>query len=326
MQQRLQIARVLVTRAALVFMDEPTGGLDVSVQARLLDLLRGWCAISASPASSSPTISLSPACWRDRLMVMRRGQHGGGRPDRPAARRSAACLYAIAHLGGADGMSKREHVILGRSAAETREISGKRCSGQARAWRQRFRHTLVTAPAQGTDTMTTMIHVENVAKEFTLHNQGGVRLPVFDNVNFSVAAGEALVLAGASGAGKSSLLRILYGNYRPTSGTIAITHGGRPIDIVSAVPRTVLDIRRRTLGFVSQFLRVIPRVTALDIVRDPLLARGASPEEASERAKAMLARLNLPQRLWDLAPATFSGGEQQRVNIARSFVDPSRSC
>jgi len=171
--------------------------------------------------------------------------------------------------------------------------------------------------------MTTMIHVENVAKEFTLHNQGGVRLPVFDNVNFSVAAGEALVLAGASGAGKSSLLRILYGNYRPTSGTIAITHGGRQIDIVSAVPRTVLDIRRRTLGFVSQFLRVIPRVTALDIVRDPLLARGATPEEASERAKAMLARLNLPQRLWELAPATFSGGEQQRVNIARSFVDPS---
>jgi alpha-D-ribose 1-methylphosphonate 5-triphosphate synthase subunit PhnL len=171
--------------------------------------------------------------------------------------------------------------------------------------------------------MTTMIHVENVAKAFTLHNQGGVRLPVFDNVNFSVAAGEALVLAGASGAGKSSLLRILYGNYRPTSGTIAITHAGRPIDIVSAVPRTVLDIRRRTLGFVSQFLRVIPRVSALDIISDPLLARGVAADEASERAKAMLARLNLPQRLWNLAPATFSGGEQQRVNIARSFVDPS---
>lgn len=171
--------------------------------------------------------------------------------------------------------------------------------------------------------MTTMIRVENVAKAFTLHNQGGVRLPVFGDVNFSVEAGEALVLAGASGAGKSSLLRILYGNYRPSSGTIHITHGGKPVDIVAAVPRTVLDIRRRTLGFVSQFLRVIPRVSALDIVRDPLLARGATPEKASERAKAMLARLNLPERLWNLAPATFSGGEQQRVNIARSFVDPS---
>lgn len=171
--------------------------------------------------------------------------------------------------------------------------------------------------------MTTMIRVENVAKSFTLHNQGGVKLPVFDDVSFSVAAGEALVLAGASGAGKSSLLRILYGNYRPTRGTIAITHDGRAIDIVSAVPRTVLEVRRRTLGFVSQFLRVIPRVSALDIVRDPLLARGAAAEMATERAQAMLARLNLPERLWNLAPATFSGGEQQRVNIARSFVDPS---
>lgn len=171
--------------------------------------------------------------------------------------------------------------------------------------------------------MTTMIRVENVTKAFTLHNQGGVRLPVFDDVDFSVEAGEALVLAGASGAGKSSLLRILYGNYRPSAGHIHITHAGQPVDIVTAVPRTVLDIRRRTLGFVSQFLRVIPRVSALDIVRDPLLARGVAPDQASERAKAMLARLNLPERLWNLAPATFSGGEQQRVNIARSFVDPS---
>ncbi len=171
--------------------------------------------------------------------------------------------------------------------------------------------------------MTTMIQVENVAKSFTLHNQGGANLPVFDDVNFEVAAGEALVLAGASGAGKSSLLRILYGNYRPTRGAIRITHAGRPVDIVSAVPRTVLDVRRRTLGFVSQFLRVIPRVSALDIVRDPLLARGATPEVATQKAKAILARLNLPERLWTLAPATFSGGEQQRVNIARSFVDPS---
>ncbi len=171
--------------------------------------------------------------------------------------------------------------------------------------------------------MTTMIRVENVTKAFTLHNQGGVRLPVFDDVNFSVEAGEALVLAGASGAGKSSLLRILYGNYRPSAGHIHITHAGRPSTSSPPFPRTVLDIRRRTLGFVSQFLRVIPRVSALDIVRDPLLARGVAPDQASERAKAMLARLNLPERLWNLAPATFSGGEQQRVNIARSFVDPS---
>jgi ABC-type glutathione transport system ATPase component len=131
------------------------------------------------------------------------------------------------------------------------------------------RHTLVTSPAQGTDTMTTMIHVENVAKPSPCTTRAASAC-LSSTTSISVAAGEALVLAGASGAGKSSLLRILYGNYRPSSGTIAITHAGRQIDIVSAVPRTVLDIRRRTLGFVSQFLRVIPRVSALDIVRDPL--------------------------------------------------------
>ena len=171
--------------------------------------------------------------------------------------------------------------------------------------------------------MTTMIKVANIAKTFTLHNQGGACLPVFADVNFSVEAGEALILAGPSGAGKTSLLRLLYGNYRPTAGRIEINHGGTLLDIVSATPRRVLEIRRRTLGFVSQFLRVIPRVSTLDIVRDPLLARGDGQKTATTKAGDMLTRLNLPERLWSLAPATFSGGEQQRVNIARSFVMPA---
>lgn len=171
--------------------------------------------------------------------------------------------------------------------------------------------------------MTTMIRVSDVAKTFTLHNQDATVLPVFAGVGFGVDAGEAVVLHGASGVGKSSLLRILYGNYRPTAGQVEIRHVGRMVDIVAATPRAVLEVRRRTLGWVSQFLRVIPRVSALDIVRDPLLARGAAEPEATRRARDMLARLNLPERLWALPPATFSGGEQQRVNIARSFVDPA---
>jgi alpha-D-ribose 1-methylphosphonate 5-triphosphate synthase subunit PhnL len=171
--------------------------------------------------------------------------------------------------------------------------------------------------------MTTMINVDRVAKTFTLHNQGGARLPVFADVNFAVKAGEALVLAGPSGVGKTSLLRLLYGNYRPTAGRIEINHGGRLLDIVAATPRRVLEVRRRTLGFVSQFLKVIPRVSTLNVVRDPLLARGADPVLATAKAGDMLHRLNLPERMWNLAPATFSGGEQQRVNIARSFVDPA---
>jgi alpha-D-ribose 1-methylphosphonate 5-triphosphate synthase subunit PhnL len=171
--------------------------------------------------------------------------------------------------------------------------------------------------------MTTMIEVENVAKTFTLHNQGGVHLPVLAHATLKVAAGEAVVLAGPSGAGKSTLLRILYGNYRPTAGRVAVHHAGGLVDLVTAAPRVVLEVRRRTLGWVSQFLRVIPRITTLDLVRDPLLARGVGEEEATRRARDMLARMALPQSLWGLPPQTFSGGEQQRVNIARSLVDPA---
>jgi alpha-D-ribose 1-methylphosphonate 5-triphosphate synthase subunit PhnL len=168
--------------------------------------------------------------------------------------------------------------------------------------------------------MTTMIAVDGVGKTFVLHNQSGIRLSVLAGASLSVEAGEAVVLSGPSGAGKSTLLRILYGNYRPTSGQVLVRHEGRLVDLVGAAPRAVLEIRRRTLGWVSQFLRVIPRISALDLVRDPLLARGLAEEEGRRRARDLLARLNVPERLWTLAPATFSGGEQQRINIARGFV------
>ena len=173
------------------------------------------------------------------------------------------------------------------------------------------------------DGMQAMIEVENLRKCFVLHNQGGARLPVFDHVSFSVGAGEAVVLTGPSGTGKSTFLRLLYGNYRPSSGAIRVRHQGQWVDIVSEVPRVVLEIRRRTLGYVSQFLRVIPRVTTLDIIKDTLIGRGVEEQAAERRAKDMLVRVNLPEALWRLAPATFSGGEQQRVNIARTFVDPA---
>ncbi len=168
--------------------------------------------------------------------------------------------------------------------------------------------------------MPTPLIVSEVAKSFTMHLRGGLKLPVVANVSFSVASGECVVLGGPSGIGKSSILKMLYGNYAVDSGQILITHADKTIDIASADPRVVLDVRRSALGYVSQFLRTVPRVSALDVVAEPLVARGIAAEDARERAADLLARLNLPRDLWQLPPATFSGGEQQRVNIARGFI------
>ncbi len=170
--------------------------------------------------------------------------------------------------------------------------------------------------------MTAAVRLEGIKKGFTLHLQDGASIPVFDGVDLEVDPGECVVLTGASGVGKSTLLKLIYGNYRTLGGKVLIDHGGRMIDLVKASPRTILSVRRRTLGYVSQFLRCVPRVAARDVVAEPLLALGVSRREARERAEALLARLNIPDRLFDLPPATFSGGEQQRVNIARGFVHP----
>lgn len=168
--------------------------------------------------------------------------------------------------------------------------------------------------------MATPLVVSEVFKSFTMHLRDGLRLPVVADVSFSVAAGECVVLGGPSGIGKSSLLKMIYGNYAVDNGQILVTHKGKIVDLATADPRTVLEVRRQTMGYVSQFLRTVPRVAALDVVAEPLLARGVAPADAREKAAGLLAQLNLPKELWQLPPATFSGGEQQRVNIARGFI------
>lgn len=164
------------------------------------------------------------------------------------------------------------------------------------------------------------IRIEAIAKTFTLHNQGSTLVPVFANVSLEVAAGECVVLSGVSGVGKSTMLRAIYGNYVPSDGSVKLFHDGEYVDITNAPPHVVLDIRRRTMGYVSQFLRVIPRIQTLQLVMEPLLENSVDAGEAKDRAEAILAMLNLPKALWGLPPATFSGGEQQRVNIARVMV------
>lgn len=166
----------------------------------------------------------------------------------------------------------------------------------------------------------TALSVKHLAKTFTMHLRDGVVLPVVENVNFDVQPGECVVLGGPSGAGKSSILKMVYGNYGIDCGSILLRHGGEMVDLASADPRSVLTLRRDTIGYVSQFLRTVPRVSALDVVAEPLVIRGVDKAEAQSRARTLLARLNLPERLWSLPPATFSGGEQQRVNIARGFI------
>ena len=165
-----------------------------------------------------------------------------------------------------------------------------------------------------------MLRIDNLAKTFLLHNQGAKKLPVFQNISFQVKAGECLVLTGASGTGKSTLLRAIYANYLVQSGTINIRHENKWVDLASASPHEVLDIRKKTLGYVSQFLRVIPRISAIDLVCEPLLVQGKLIKPAKAQAKKLLNKLSIPESLWDLPPATFSGGEQQRVNIARTLI------
>ncbi len=161
-----------------------------------------------------------------------------------------------------------------------------------------------------------MIRIENVSKSFTLHNQGGAVIPVMAGATLAVAAGECVALTGVSGAGKSTLMRMIYGNYLAAGGRILIGD----VDVVAAEPREIIELRRTTLGYVSQFLRVVPRVPALDVVAEPLLRVGTPADEARDRAAALLTRLRIPETLWQLSPLTFSGGEQQRVNIARGFA------
>lgn len=171
-----------------------------------------------------------------------------------------------------------------------------------------------------------LLQIQGVAKRFTLHNQNGVELAVLGEANMEVRAGECVVLDGPSGMGKSTLLKMIYANYRTSAGSIWIRLPDRaPIDVTTASPHELVRLRKESIGYVSQFLRVIPRVSALDVVAEALLDDGDSPEMllvARAEAGRWLTRLRIPERLWHLPPATFSGGEQQRINIARSMIKP----
>jgi alpha-D-ribose 1-methylphosphonate 5-triphosphate synthase subunit PhnL len=168
--------------------------------------------------------------------------------------------------------------------------------------------------------MSAVLRIKNLGKSFCLHQQGGVQIHVFKDFSADVGPGEAVAVTGPSGRGKSSLLKLVYGTYLASTGTIHILHDGRWVDMVQSTPHQVIAMRKNTVGYVTQFLKVIPRVAAESIVAEPLLDRGVDSDTALARARLLLERLNIPSCLWHLSPMTFSGGEQQRVNIARGFA------
>lgn len=167
------------------------------------------------------------------------------------------------------------------------------------------------------------LKVENLEKSFTLHNRGGVRVLGFENINFSLQKGQLLAFSGPSGAGKSSILKTIYRTYLADCGRVLFSRSdGTEVDMISCTESKVLDLRRREIGFVTQFLKILPRISALDAVAQPLIEIGTEEEGARSQAREMLTQLGIREELFDLSPLTFSGGEQQRVNIARGIIAP----
>lgn len=167
-----------------------------------------------------------------------------------------------------------------------------------------------------------MLSIRNLSKTFRLHMLGGVELPAVSGVSFDVLQGEFVGLAGPSGAGKSTVLKCIHRTYLASSGEIlyASSRQGK-VDLAKLPEPDILELRRTEIGFVSQFLRVIPRVGAQDLVAEPIRIRlGLDASAAAARAAELLDRLRIPRRLFSAYPATFSGGEQQRVNIARAVA------
>jgi alpha-D-ribose 1-methylphosphonate 5-triphosphate synthase subunit PhnL len=164
-----------------------------------------------------------------------------------------------------------------------------------------------------------VLQAENISKSFILHNQGGVKFPVLEGISLVLKAGECVALAGNSGTGKSTFMRCLYGNYRVDGGAVWLKHEGVMVDLCQLQSYELLRVRKKTIGYISQFLRVIPRVPAVEVAAEPLLELGVDKEVAENKIRELFTRLNLPQHLWNLSPTTFSGGEKQRVNIARAL-------
>lgn len=166
-----------------------------------------------------------------------------------------------------------------------------------------------------------IIIVRELSKNFVLHLNGRKELRGCEDVSFSLKTGEFMGIAGPSGSGKSTIIKCIYRTYLPSGGNIVyFTRDGREVDLATAPEREILKLRHQEISYVSQFLKVIPRVPAIDILAEELAQRGWELAAAREKAAEHLGLMNIDRPLWDTSPSTFSGGEQQRINLARALI------
>lgn len=169
-----------------------------------------------------------------------------------------------------------------------------------------------------------ILEVNNLSKDFNLHILNDKRIEALKNINFNMKEGEIIGLTGKSGSGKSSLMKCLYRTYLASTGEIIYLSRAGAIDLVKADDHRIIDLRKNEITYCSQFLSVIPRVSAVDVVCENLFRVEKDKDYARSQAKIMLEQLGLPYELWDAFPVTFSGGEQQRINVARAIIAKPR--
>ena len=170
-----------------------------------------------------------------------------------------------------------------------------------------------------------MSKIAGLSKEFTLFILGGKKIRALKDIAFDLEEGEIVGLTGKSGSGKSTLMKCIYRTYLPTSGSMIFREAdGGEIDLATAAEHDVLALRRSEMTYCSQFLHAIPRVPALEVACEGLLSRKCPREDAFREARVCFERLGLPEELWSAYPSTFSGGEQQRINISRAILSRPR--
>jgi alpha-D-ribose 1-methylphosphonate 5-triphosphate synthase subunit PhnL len=170
-----------------------------------------------------------------------------------------------------------------------------------------------------------LLEVEQLSKCFCLHLLGAMPLPVLGRLNFRIREGDFAVISGPSGSGKSTVLKCVYRSYLPTSGAVYYRCAdGVWLDLVQCSEQQMLALRRSEIGYVTQFLRCAPRVAAEQVVAGPRMILGGSRSVALDEARNLLQRFRIPEKLWKAFPVTFSGGEQQRINLARAIIQKPR--